>query len=326
MQMPRYYVGVGLVLFSGAVANAVEEHAVFKSLDGGQSWVRFDTGIPQTTRTNTFGCSGEILFAGTDSGLFFIDDRSQPWKAAGGLATSSGRIISIATAGSNVFVGTADHGMLVSTDKGKSWVRNASLPVQKVRSLLLEDGRLYAGADTKGVFVSDDNGVSWRKLGGGLPVNAQVFDLAVVKGKLFAGLYSKGLYVWNDGNSRWTKSGNVSPLVLASSGDTLIAGHNPGGLYWSDDLGDSWFKGTGKNVGGKDKFPDILSDAPVWEAGANDKRAFAGASDGIYVSKDHGRNWTRTRRGLPKNGPGIAFLVTNQLVLASTVLKHDPAE
>lgn len=68
MQKSRNYVGIGLVLFFGAVANAVEEHAVFKSHDSGQSWVRFDTGMPKTTRTNTFGSpivhsegSGSIL-------------------------------------------------------------------------------------------------------------------------------------------------------------------------------------------------------------------------------------------------------------------------
>jgi photosystem II stability/assembly factor-like uncharacterized protein len=263
-----------------------------------------------------------MLFAGTDSGLFVADDSSQSWKAAGGLTSKSGRIISLVTSGANVFVGTDGHGMLVSTDRGKSWVRNTSLRAKKVRCLLFEDDRLFVGTDTDGVFESGDFGNTWRELAGGLPAGAQIFDLAMVKGKLFAGLYSKGLYGWRDWDNHWTKSGTVSPLVLVTSGDTLIAGHNPGGLYWSDDRGASWFKVKGNGAGGVGILPELPSDAPVWEAGANDKLAFAGASDGIYVSEDRGRSWTRTRKGLPDNCPGIAFLVTPHLVLAATTLTH----
>ncbi|MCA9215996.1 MAG: exo-alpha-sialidase [Planctomycetales bacterium] len=315
-----FLASAALILSVASATFASEAHTVFKSVDNGTSWVAYDTGIPKTTRTNAFGKLGKMLFAGTDSGLFFTERSSQSWKAIVGLPTKLSRIISIATAGANVFVGTDGNGMFVSTDKGESWTRNTSLQVKKVRALLFEHGTLYAGTDTDGVFVSDDYGISWHNLMGGLPADAQVFDLAMVKGKLFTALYAKGLYAWQDGGNCWTKSGNVRPLVLASSRDTLIAGHNPGGLYWSDNAGVSWRKGTGSSVDGVSPLRDLLCDAPVWEAGANDKLAFAGAADGIYLSTDHGRTWMRSRTGLPSNGPGIAFLVTPDLVLAATTI------
>ena len=212
----------------------------------------------------------------------------------------------------------------MSSDEGKSWVRNAALPAKKIRCLLAQDGQLYAGADTDGVFVSDDEGLAWSDLGQGLPPYSQVFALAIVEGKLFAGLYSKGLFGWNELEHRWVKVGQVSPLVLATSGGTLIAGHNPGGLFWSSDLGVSWSKGTGKRSSSPSLFSvdsqELPAEAAVWELGANNKRVFAGASTGIFYSEDHGRTWTRARTGLPDSSPGIAFLLTRTLVLAGTTI------
>ena len=46
----------------------------------------------------------------------------------------------------------------------------------------------------------------------------------------------------------------------------------------------------------------------------------AGAADGVFVSEDKGRTWTRSVLGLPPSCPGIAFLVTDSLVLAAASL------
>src|SRR5260221_762889 len=79
----------------------------------------------------------------------------------------------------------------------------------------------------------------WCPLTGGDP-GGQIFALSAVKGRLFAGLYGQGLYAWDEQKSAWVKSGPVTPLALVSVHDTLIAGHNPGGFYWSGDLEASW--------------------------------------------------------------------------------------
>jgi hypothetical protein len=189
--------------------------------------------------------------------------------------------------------------------------------------LLFENDCLYVGTDADGVFVSCDKGVRWQQLKGGLPWRAQVFDLAIIQGQLFAGLYSKGLYVWHHKDNRWKRSGTVYPLVLASSRDTLIAGHNPGGIYWSDDLGLTWTKGTGSSAANEGLMRALPGDAPVWEAGAHDQHAFVGAADGIFHSTDRGRAWIRASSGFPGSSPGIAFLVTPNLILAATTVKQN---
>jgi photosystem II stability/assembly factor-like uncharacterized protein len=269
---------------------------------------------------------GETLFVGTDSGILLSQDEARSWRPSTDMSVARRRVISFAALDAKVIAGTDGSGLLVSPDNGKSWALHPAFPSKKVRCLVAYRGSLYAGTDADGVFVSRDGGQAWAQLQG-LPPQVQVFALSVVEGRLFAGLYSKGLYAWNEQERRWTKVAGVSPLVLATAGGTLIAGHNPGGLYWSADLGASWSKATAKTVESFTSLQasepgELSSDAPVWEAAANDELVFAGASAGIYYSEDRGRTWTRARAGLPTESPGVSFLLEPNFVLAATVIKN----
>lgn len=301
-----------LLLLPFAGLPAAAEHAVFKSTDRGRSWARADAGIPGGPRINAFGSLGETLFAGTNEGIFLSRDEARSWQPASGLAMSSGRILSFAGLGKRVFAGT-DSGLLVSADGGKSWARDATFPDLKVRSLLAHQEKVYAGTEADGVFASSGDGKAWLPLGTGLPERAQVFVMAASGGRVFAGLYSKGLYVWNEQERRWTKSGPVFPLALAATAGHLFAGHNPGGLHWSADVGVSWSRGTGD--------AELQGPAPVWEMAASEELVIAGSGGGIYYSEDRGRTWTRARTGLPAESPGIAFLLKPTFVLAGTSIE-----
>jgi hypothetical protein len=119
--------------------------------------------------------------------------------------------------------------------------------------------------------------------------------------------------------------------VLATLGGTLVAGHNPGGLYWSADLGVSWSKGTASAVGQftpglLGEVGELPSEAPVWELAADDGLVFAGAATGVYYSEDRGRTWIRARTGLPAESPGVAFLLQRTFILAGTWIKGSEGE
>lgn len=320
-----------LALALAGTAAAAEKYAVFRSTDRARSWIRADSGMPAQSRVNAFGSKGEVLFAGTDAGIFISGDGARNWRPATGEAMSSGRILSFATLGREVFASADGGGILVSADDGRSWRRAAVFPSKKVRCLLVHEKRLYAGTDADGVFVLDSDRPVWTLLRPGLPALAQVFALSVVEGRLFAALYSKGLYVWDPKEGHWSKVDTVSPLALAAVDGALVAGHNPGGLYWSGDLGASWSKGVaaGHGVGpftalNPDEPGALPSEAPVWELGSNDEGlALAGAAEGIYYSTDRGRTWERARAGLPERSPGIAFLAKRDLVLAGMMIPEN---
>ena len=186
--------------------------------------------------------------------------------------------------------------------------------------------------DVDGVYRSKDLGRTWEKVADGLPASSQVLAFTTVEGHVFAGLYAKGIFKLGPGEE-WTQMGaeeGIKPLVLTSVGGTVIAGHNPGGIYASDDLGRSWRRWQGENRFQETTTPlnsafgqfGVSLEAPIWEMGSSGRMAFAGAADGIFYSEDLGRSWTRATKGLPVVSPGVAFLVRSNVVLAATLTKH----
>lgn len=243
-------------------------------------------------------------------------DAGEHWQPAQkGLGTES-RVLCLTAHASRVFAGTHRHGVLFSDDEGMTWSAvNAGLTDGYVRSLLVVGTTLYAGTDTKGVFVSENNGTSWRSQPAGLPESSQVFDLAAVDGRVFAALYSKGLYRWEVERGVWVKSGEVVPLELVAAGETLVVGHNPGGIFVSDAQGKIWQDG---NAG-------LPADAPIWTLAAEGERVWVGTTGrvgldsdviGLFVSQDRGKSWTRSDVGLPPASAAVSFVVTRQFILA----------
>ncbi len=330
-------------------AETTLRYAVYRSEDLGKTWSRSGAGLPTDARINAFASSGSIIVAGTDSGFFTSSDGGNHWEPANSIAnvTNKPRVLALSPLGNRtnlIFAGTADGLVLSTSDHGKSWQPSRSFPRHTVRSLHAIEGVLFAGTDADQVWESSDHGKTWKQLSKGLPKPSQVSALTSVNRRLFAGLYSQGIYEWIAAEQEWRRVGtaeNVRPLVLASTGRALIAGHNPGGIYRSENVGQSWNHWTlgpssapapsndieaflspdailqSKSVA---NFPPL--EAPIWEMAANREIAFAGAGNGIYYSTDQARTWTRAVSGLPASSPGIAFLIGDRFVLAAI---HDRA-
>lgn len=313
MIISRGGIGVCLALlglFAGEAAVGAEgSYSVYRSGDGGLTWSRSDAGLAPELRINAFAVSGSTVLAGTDRGIYISSDQGLRWRLSPG-ATFLGRILNLATLGRAVYAGTERNGIAASEDGGVTWARVEAARFSKVRALLAYEGSLYAGSDAQGIFVSRDEGRSWEAIGEGLPVGAQVFSLAGLKGHVFAGLYGKGLFVLRGDRPVWRRAGPVTPLALAARGETVLAGHNPGGVLRSDDLGTNW-------AVGEIAKSDGLGQAPVWDMAAGEGFAIAGISAGIYRSGDGGRHWAKLSAGLPARGAGIAFLIDGRFVLSA---------
>ena len=136
-------------------------------------------------------------------------------------------------------VGT-EAGALVYGEEDDRWERT-SLTGAPCRALLHTGGRFWAGSDDRGVWHSAD-GLSWSQAGNGLETSA-VFALATAgPDRLLAGTL-EGVWV-GDGRGTWRRLG---PRTLVSAlashprdHDLWLAGARPGGLWISEDAGDSW--------------------------------------------------------------------------------------
>jgi len=180
------------------------------------------------------------------------------------------------------------------------------------------------GTDSQGVLVSEKGVTRWVRRPAGLPDGAQIFSLTAVGDAVYAGLYRHGLVRWSSTESRWEGVGTVKPLVMASVGDRLVIGHNPGGLHWTSDAGIHWrsgeLRGPWASPGiGSVSFDesDRFREVPIWEMGSGGGVLLAGAAGSVVQSLDGGRTWAVVGGGLPQSGAGISFWIRDDLMLVA---------
>ena len=116
-------------------------------------------------------------------------------------------------------------------------VREADLPATPVRALLRHDGLYWAGSDAAGVWCSED-GLRWRRHGAWSW--GAVFCLAVADGRLLAG--SEAGVVRAEADGGWMRCGprTLAAALAAQPGGAWLMGASPGGLWRSDDAGETW--------------------------------------------------------------------------------------
>ncbi len=290
---------------------------LFKSVDHGATWVRAGEGLPNDVRINAFTAAEGLLVAGLDTGVFVSEDAGATWRRSPTGLDAEPRVLTLASEGARVFAGTQKDGVLVSSDSGASWrAVNDGLTDRYIRTLVIQDGMIYAGANRAGVFVSEDSGESWTLMRNGLPEPCQVFDLVLHKGELFAALYHNGLYRWDAGIKQWSRCGDVVPLEVAATEESLVAGHNPGGVFVSPDGGATWSDG---NAG-------LPHRTPVWTLAADDDLVIVGTTGTIgveviclFASSDGGVSWRRSDAGLPRSAAPVSFLMNRDCILVGVV-------
>ena len=222
------YVGTGMGVWT---ANANAASPVWQQWGGSGSrafdGLAFDLALGRTS-------SGKerLYVAGFDRLRFRTVTGS--WQSVELQDEKSDMVISVATHGTSVFVGTGRAGIwqraLSAGGVTKAQIATPDADLNQAAVLCLAVGggsplTLYAGT-TKGVFqgVESDDDWSWTHLDG-LPEGAAVTALAVVGTRLFAGTALHGLWRWEEGKG-WKLVAGVqalSGLTLAEVSDASDA-------------------------------------------------------------------------------------------------------
>ena len=285
------------------------QEGVFVSTDGGQHWTRRNTGLvlPNAIHVLSFDSSGKKLYAATDDGIFVSADAAQHWRAVdttgGALPTDSYTALAFdLKAAHTIYVGTAHHGVLISTNDGETWSSaNTGLPPDDAINGLTFDSdqhQLWA-ATASGIYRSDNGGATWRAFNSGLPSNIVINTVQPAstsggaRGLIFAGT-NQGFFRSQDSGAHWAPSQvslagtNIRWILVdfrSTNAATVYAAISFNVLR-SDDSGQSW-GGVAPGLPGHPVYALAL--------GASNYSQLYAATDGVYL--------------FPGSTSGISFLI-----------------
>ncbi|MFN4293127.1 MAG: hypothetical protein ACK4JD_03260 [Thermoflexales bacterium] len=200
--------------------------------------------------------AGRIL-VGANDGIAYSGDGGASWTA-GALREPAQIAFIVASPAFDqdgvAFAATTAHGVLRSTDGGRSWVyRNFGLPDHEVTAIALSpmfpvDGTLFV-AVVGGLFYSTNRGESWR-LSPIEPAALPLAGIAFARNALIVGSESRGLYHSTNRGATWSKrsafsSGPISALAVSPDG-TKIALATPMVVALSSDFGETWERTAGR--------------------------------------------------------------------------------
>ena len=255
-------------LFPANVFAGTKGDAVYKSFNGGQSWISKRAGLEDVTISSVvhqlvFGPgSSQHIFAATSMGVFESEDAGDSWvKRMDGMI----EVLMVVTIDldpnqpQTVYAGTSG-GVYKSVDGARMWQKvndglvspevlksSRALGVTRIKVDPHDSRNVYI-ATLNGLYKTTNNARLWRKIGGSLP-DHMLSDLVLDSSRKDV-LYvtsRKGVHKSTDGGETWqaVNAGldNLNIRALAMSPldpDSLYVGTNGSGLYRSPDGGVHW--------------------------------------------------------------------------------------
>jgi hypothetical protein len=216
----------------GGLVFAGTDNGIYRSTNGGTSWVAVDSGLPALTLVHSMAVNGTNVFAGTHSrGVFLSSDSGARWVAVNTGLPAATSVYSLAANDGKVIAGTYAAGVYGSIN-GTTWTAaNAGLPASALTNyvfcLAMCGTNLFAGIGHN-IFSSADAGVSWTGAGSAL-IFSDVYCLAASGPNLFAGTYSDGVFLSKDNGATWAAANTGLPqgnqnMCLVVSGTDLFLG------------------------------------------------------------------------------------------------------
>lgn len=279
----------GLIMSIAAAGDTiyvgVSPRGVFRSINGGQSWMSTSSGIANTAVSDVEGLDGAVYA----SGAFNVSrstDGGKSWETIHNglpdgtdynvrqLVVSNGILYSVL----NTHAGQI-YRWIETTD---SWLRVAvDKRLKNITSLTANGTTFYAGTDQDGVLRSLDGGETWVDLG---LLGKRITVLAVDGETIFAGTDGEGIFRLKNGSKTWQQL-DVDPSIY-SARDMMVIG---GILYAA-----GYIRGTpGPGV------PDYLSNSDVLR------------------SLDGGDSWDKVNGGLQAWQEVTSLAVDKSILYAS---------
>lgn len=299
---------------------------IMRSPDGGDTWQRVgaNQGMYQNPMVRVLANHPqrpEVVYAGTERGLFKSDDSGQHWRRIESpLSEFSVWAIAVSPADPDlILAGTGTPtpvAMFRSTDAGETWERR---PMDVVDECPIGNPQMtgiaidptnpdsvWAGIEVDGLRHSSDGGVTWNKAGQDIP-NLDVHNVAVSAGppKTVIVVVNNDVFTSTNDGATWTSVGIKTAFPYGYPRGIAVQPDNPNTIFVS--IGDSTPGRIGtvmrsKDTGGTWENLPLPSppNSAMWVVNLpsfNPQIAFAGSRYGhLYRSDDGGDSWSKLWR------------------------------
>jgi hypothetical protein len=255
--------------------------------------------------------NGFVMNATLSSGIialaFFLaaSPASAQWTPVPQVPATNG-IYSVEANGDTIVAGS-DNVVFVSTDDGATWKQSAKVNSETtaIRSVLMHNGRLYAGTYGQGILISEDLGDTWLSFNQGLAggiANSQAYiaDFLIDGDNLYVATFGAGVWIRSLAlPGTWVHFGDVfepnqasTVAAVAAGAPRLLAAAGANGMVFFRDPGQ-----TDWTVSFLDNLGWVAGVAPlgaVWTGHA----WVVSANTGVYRSATGAPPWSFTNTGL----------------------------
>ncbi len=267
------------------------DYGLFRSTDGGQSWVPSSQGIRNIDATGmVVDGSGTLYVAFRSRHLLKSTDHGDTWQEAD--ETYGGRLLGM-DASARIYNAMDYRGISVTSDGGTTWnpLGEGLDRPRFYQFAVAPDGHLYAVLRNSPNMHLPPGTNTWQEFGA--PLSNVGIGLLQCAGEIvFAFAVGDGLYRSDDGAQSWEKCENGLPGTQFSciTGDTdSVFVSTPEGIFRSLDGGVSW-----KNYcSSRGRVPKTMMLLPSGEL-------LASYDDGVYILQDPEREWEEFTDGLPR--------------------------
>lgn len=280
------------VLFAGS------NQGLYKSVDGGFTWVDCTDPLMQVDIKAIHISNSDIIWVGSRTGLFMSTDLGSSWIQKFSSA-SYAQVDNIITKENKVFIsvrdttiGESNWTVYLSEDNGSNWneINNGIIGSSRVAGFFADtSGAIFSR--TEGGTISyeilykwDAQNSIWNNIYT-FPPNFVMYDIEVNDDDYFIGAESHGMNVSYDGGTTWNPIGLypiTCDVVGLIPGNDILVGTRTEGIYYSHDLGTSWTlfsNGLPENI-----VSTWLVD-PITALCYSGGRIFVGTRDhGVYMS------------------------------------------